>query len=254
MKQFSLLALLITVFFSCKDEEVQIQSVSSCIGDPEPNDWTGTCADFSYDTAKVCSCADMGSFKLEESSLEYLPLYCKEIGEVISFENDKGEMLHLEVSVKAYKRYSSLHYSYKPCADNSTKVNTYLLEFEQLSIWLKSETNGLQLLLSLKTKPDLAQHGEGRVGDFLEITRRKNSNYWTIDLTAVVNQRNLSYHETFSQEYYEQIELLGKTFRRVISTDISYHVDPKPYKYYYTAEQGLVGFIDQSGVLWRIVD
>ena len=256
MKHLSLLALLFSVFFSCKEkvEVEEVQSVSSCIGEPEPNPWSGSCDDYSYDTSKVCSCANMGSFKLEESGVEYLPMYCKAIGEVISFENDKGETLNLEVSEKAYNRYTSMHYAYQPCADNPSKVNTYVLEFEQLSIWLKSETNNLQLQIALKTKPDLVQHGEGRVGDFLEITRRKSSNYWSVDLTAVVNQRNLSYHEAILQEYYEQIELLGKTFNKVISQDISYHVDPKPFKYYYTAEQGLVAFIDQSGVLWRIVD
>jgi hypothetical protein len=253
MRQPLFLTLLLAVFFSCKDKE--IPPVSSCIGEPAPNFWRASCDNYPIDTSLVCSCNDMGSFKLEASSMECLPLYCKEIGDVIQYVNDKGETLNMVVSNKTYNQYSGFHSAYKTCFEDSPKVNVYHLDYEQLSVLLMSESTNLQLVITIKTIPDLSQHGEGRVGDFLEITRKKSSfGDWAVDLTAVVNQRSLSYHEEIFQEYYEQIELLGKTFNKVISHDVTHYVNSKPFKYYYTAERGLVGFVDQSGVLWRIAN
>lgn len=246
------LTLLLAVFFSCKDKE--IPPVSSCVGEIVPNFWRTSCDNFPIDTSAVCSCNDMGSFKLEASSIEYFPLYCKEIGDVIQYENDKGDVLNMVVSNKTYNQYSGFHSAYKPCFGDSPKVNVYHLDYEQLSVLLISESTNLQLVLAIKTIPDLSQEGEGRVGDFLEIARRKTFGDWAVDLTAVVHQRSLSYQKEIFQEYYEQVELLGKTFSKVISHDVSNYANSKPFKYYYTAERGLVGFVDQSGVLWRIAN
>lgn len=169
----------------------------------------------------------------------------------IRYKNEKGETIDLKVDDKTYLKSNAVYSSAVSCPGDSTKTTGYCIEFEQLVIGLREQTGKLDLSISILTKPDMRNPGAGRAGDFLNITRKKGNNLFS-ELSFVLNQRTLTYEEEFNQAHLDQIELLGKTFSDVITNDITLFVNPKPYKYYFNQEVGLIGFVDSDGVLWVI--
>lgn len=53
----------------------------------------------------------------------------------------------------------------------------------------------------------------------------------------------------FQPQYCESV---GNKITYKNENGVSLFVDPKPYKYYFNKEIGLIGFVDSSGVLWVI--
>lgn len=244
------LALFLAFSLSCGKKE-DAQQINPCVEDilspfPPP-----TCSDVKQ-TDYFCDVEFLGKYQLEESSKLFQPQYCEAIGNKITYKNDKGTLLDLAVYQKGYGETNVIHNSFVPCAGDTNKYKGYCIDYQQLWISLRSDQTGLDISMYVLTAPDYDNAAAKHVGDFLKITRKKSANAFWQDFYAVINRRSLSYDKTELQEYYPEIELLGRKFTEVISNDISLFVDPKPYKYYFNKEVGLIGFVDSAGVLWVI--
>lgn len=250
-KPLLLLTFLLAIVLSCRKENPP--SVSDCAGVPVNLIFSSDCNLFFIDSF-VCQVEDLGRFQLEEHSKTFQPLFCKPVGQFIKYVNEKGESVFVKIAAKQYSLLKGTQLAYPVCENDSTRRKAFCLEYEALEVGLESEEKGWQFEIAIKTIPDLVNPASGGVGDFIEIVRRTPLNFWSADMSAVVSQRTLSYARSFAQENYGTIELLGRSFQDVISKDLMYYSAPKPFKFYCNAEEGLVGFIDQEQVLWRIDD
>lgn len=249
MNKIFIFCLFAALFFSCKKKD-DPEPGNPCAGFVETPVFMTSCDNFP-DTKYFCSIEFVGNFQLEESSKAYQPQYCEPVGKSIRYRNEKGEAIELKIDDKAYQKSNVVYSTVSTCPGDSTKTVGYCIDFEQLQVGLREPTDKLDLTISILTKPDLRNPGPGNAGDFLVITRQKNNNLFS-EASFVLNKRTLSYEEDFNQAHLDQIELLGKTYTDVLTNDITLFANPKPYKYYFNKETGLIGFVNSDGVLWVI--
>lgn len=249
MNKIFICCLFATVVFSCKKKD-EPEPGNPCVGGVETPVFITSCDNFP-DTKYFCSIEFVGKFQLEESSKAYQPQYCEPIGKSIRYRNEKGETIELKIDDKTYQKSNAIYSAAFPCPGDSTKTVGYCIDFERLQVGLREQTDKLDLTISVETKPDMRNPGPGRAGDFLVITRTKNNILYS-DANFVLNKRTLSYEEDFNQVHLNQVELLGKTYTDVLTNDITFFANPKPYKYYFNKGTGLIGFVDSDGVLWVI--
>lgn len=249
MNKIFIFCLLATVVFSCKNKN-DVEPGNPCVGAVETPSFHLTCSD-DRSGEPFCEVEFIGDFRLEESSKAYQAQYCEPVGKIVRYKNVNGEVIELKIEEKSYQKSNAIYGVVPGCMGDSSKPVGYCIDFERLEIKMKSDSAGLDLTLSVQTRPDLQNPGQRRVGDILVVTRRLGNNAFAV-VSFVVNKRTLGYEEEFNQEHLDQIVLLGKSYSDLITNDITLFTDPKPYKYYFNKEVGMIGFVDQTGVLWVI--
>lgn len=251
MKTPALIALL-CLFFSCSKKEEKLPNpVLDCIGTVSTSIFQSNCEDFGPVT-ELCKIEQVGNFSIEDSSKVYMPQFCKEKGDLVVFQNGAGDKITMELTGKLYDSQVITYYSNIMCQTDSTKTIGICIENENLSIRMKAIDADLDLIIEISTIPDFEKSSIGQVSDILRILRVESANSYIIDFRAVLDQRTSSHANTFNQQFFEDITLLGKNYKDVISNDKT-HFD-NPYTYFYNKQAGLIAFSDPSGTMWRIID
>lgn len=246
MKQFTLLLLSLFLIFSCgKDDE----PAAACFEEPRVNDASTTCENFTTPTW-ACTTEAIGVFTLDENSKSFLPFFCNENKNIFNYRNESGATKVFDVDQRTYLRNIVAYDSGQPCTNDNTKNTAYCIDYEEANIRMIS-TDGISITTSVYTRPDFVNQSGNNAGDFLQIARIVNGNF-IVDFLAVVSQKSLTFEETPEQEFYSSIDLVGTTFNDVISIDISNSSTRGTFKYYYTKDQGIVGFVDGSGTVWSL--
>ncbi len=254
MKNSIILFLCILLHFSCSKEEEPIKETLACIGSVQTNNILPRpgCEDFTFSDSIICDVINVGTFTLEASSKMFMPQYCQNIGDQITFINESGGEINFEIKSKSYNRTAATYSTSFGCEDDSIGIGSIGLcvDSESISIQLDAIEKNLDFTISISTIPDITVPEVGKVGDQLLISRSDESGF-TFDFRAIINQRTLAYDRTSNQEFDQTLEVNGQTFSDVISKDISSFITPT-FKYFYNAEIGLLGFVDKEGVSWRI--
>lgn len=250
MNKIFILCLLATLVFSCKNND-EAALGNPCAGVVESPDWLITCYTDRGIEPHYCSIVFVGDFELEEISKAYQPQYCEPSGKTVRYKNVSGGIIDFKIMGKAYQKANAIYSGAPGCKGDSSKFVGYCIDYERLDLRMKSDSPDLDLSLSIQTQPDLRNPGPGRVGDFLVITRKLSAGAFA-PTSFVINKRTLSYEEEMNQVFLKKVELSGNTYLEVLTNDITFSADPKPYKYYFNRDVGLIGFVDPSGTLWII--
>ena len=247
----TIILLITIIFFQCsKDNDTLLQPIN-CISTADlPLGGLPIC-DNSGSMMYLCEVYSVGNYTLDPSSKKYMPLFCKDIGSNFIYQNNIGEEIIFTLKQKQNKKYATTYNTFQPCQLDSMKSIGYCIISDEVSYNLKAESNSLELMINLKTVPDINLTKTGYVGDILEILRKREPSGYYVDFSSVVTQRSLSYTNKFNQEFYTSIDILGTKYYNVISNDVSHYSTPI-YKYYYNNEIGLVAFRDTSGITWKL--
>jgi hypothetical protein len=240
------------LMISCSKDMVKVNLPITCIGTARPYNGNSPC-DYRFDTMYICQTENIGNFQLDDSSKEYMPLFCQNTGNSVLYENKLGEIIQLKIEAKTFYKSSSLYNTFTPCKNDSMRSLGYCFENERITVALKSINSDLNITFDIYTAPEIRVPFTGQIGDFLEINRKLDSTRYSVDFIAVVKQRSLSYDKVSLQEFYSSIDILGNNFKNVISNDITKYQVPL-YKYYWNKEVGLVAFADTTGTIWKIVN
>ncbi len=242
------------LFYGCSDDEMGTPlNELSCLGDASTPIVQSDCDNFPLNP-QICESVYVGDYTLEEESRKFLPQFCRGIGDRDIYVNANGEKVEMEVVLKNFINTHSLRNTFMPCENDSTKNIGACIGLEAALMKMRSLDSTIELNLQLHTKLSSGDPLSGKVADYVEISRAAGNNTFVLDFSVIVNERDVGNDPSPFQENLGAIDLLGESFDDVISSDISFFNDPKPFKYYYNWEVGLIAFQDSDGVLWRIQD
>ena len=243
-----LFAVLTASLFACRKENLR-NPVLDCIGDVESTFISTGFCDADKIPDFLCEVEDFGEIVLAEESKTFLPQYCEDIGSVLIFENATGEEITYRISSKDYTPLGIIYNKFESCPGDTTKFIGACLSTEALSITLDADDSWSQFIIRLN--PQLDRSFDGSYGDFLSINNRIDSTAWGTTFEVIINQRNLDRAETANQEFYPNIQLNEEIYQNVYSHDLI-HPLWESYKFYYTKNEGLIGFEDLDDVLWTL--
>lgn len=196
----------------------------------------------------ICSSKHIGDYKLEDSSKLYMPQFCEEIGNILVYEDNKGNTLNFKLAFKSFfKTYGSQTKDY--CMNDSSKYIINCINVEKATLLLKSETANLTLAIDICTIISRKDSVPNQIADILEVSRYIGPNYYTTELTSIINQRTYPISEFPRQEQSPSLIINDKKYFNVLSNDISSWPYPS-FKYFYNIEFGLIAFKDLFGVTW----
>ncbi|MBK8966001.1 MAG: hypothetical protein IPM36_04855 [Lewinellaceae bacterium] len=243
------LGLFLTLTISCKKEPTPETSFFDCTGKSDPPAVILDCSGFINGSLLFCKTTHVGDFELDEQSKRFMPQYCKQLNDVLEFQHANGESFVFKVLEKTYRQQHLIYNTGETCPDDTSNYSGVCIGSEVLRLTMRSDTPALTLTIELATKPDVLDKTNGKVGDYLSVFRWTSATSYYVDFEAVASQRTLPYATLPLHEFYPELTLLGKTYKNVISRDISLFSN-KPYKIYVNQEVGLIGFENKPGNLW----
>jgi hypothetical protein len=240
-----------------------IHLISACCKNPDNLGSTSAeCLNEAKDTSHLglfqgqfpsfyCDVQHKANLLLEESSKDFLPQFCQELGEVLTYKNINGQSIVFTIKAKSFLNNFAIT-SRDKCYDDSTKSIGYSFFEEKGFITFESDVPKIKLYLELNAFPENGWNYDGKFGDMLSILRldTTTSGSYYNDFTAIVNKRTLSYETNTRQEFYDSIVLKGKNYENVLSCIP--HPIGNYLKFYYTKEIGLIGFEDKDGIVWTL--
>lgn len=246
------LLLLSFIVLSCNKMDVEKESnVLNCIG--EINDLeTETCETDSITSEGICDFHYIGSYTLPDESIQYLPQYCCELNTLIEYKNSEGEIIEFKLTDKDYLRKKSGYKASDWCEDGSLRRKGICLSHDEVFIEMHAVDLALELLICVKTVPDVSYLEDPKIGDILEVYKNDPHRTGDFDFLSIINQRTLNNGKFSLEEHFENIELNGETFNDVISNKVPEYYDK--FRYYFNKDKGMIGFEDDDGVLWTIND
>lgn len=244
MNKLILLFATILIIFSCKKDEPD----PGCLEQPLDIIGNTTCQNLTLPDV-VCEAQDIGTYQLDDLSKSYIPSFCEESLNIVSFVNLDGEVQRFNILTKTFIKTGSITNSGIPCANDSSKVIAYCIQNEEINLRMSSG-DGHDFTIVVKTNPQFENQTGDKVGDFLQISARLPTGELVIPFLAVVNQRTLDYTETPSQRFDATRQVGDNIYENVISNDPA--ITPSDYRFFYTQTEGLIGFRDLEGELWTL--
>lgn len=236
--------------FACKKAEIR-HPVLDCIGEVDtPLIATSLCLEENFPVS-ICEAESFGEVLLEEDSKIFMPQYCSSIGDYFIFKNESGEEKVYELTQKKYAPFSIMYNTLNPCPNDPDKYKGICLSTDHLKLTLDELDGYSQFILRINT--GLNRNFDGTYGDFLTISNKIDSTTWSANFEIVINQRSLDHDAEDYQEIFPEINLNGVNYKEVLSYDIS-KLTGQNYKFYYTKEQGLIGFKDFDEIIWTLLE
>ena len=226
-------------FLSCNTEEIIPFTPSGCIIDYELEDRTDQpCTIHSQN----CVPTEVpGNFYLIERARKFLPQSCLEIGDKVFYENAAGDHVGFVITSKDHALIRSSYLSTPPCVD----MPDYCFRSEIYTLGMKSDDGLYHLSITLQV------FVRGNETNWIQ---RDGMNIQDLNLPGSANIFFLSLYIAMpsSNEYYQDYEVLGRTFKDVYSVEPS-NTNDRAIKVFYNSDYGMVSFIDGDNVEWRIV-
>ncbi|MEL6864950.1 MAG: hypothetical protein AAFP19_11040 [Bacteroidota bacterium] len=233
-----------------KEDDEQLAPAVDCLGIAADFPNLSDCESLDNIHESICQMESFGFHALEAESKAFLSQYCLESGDRVFYRNELGDQMEFQLTSKNFSNSRIMLNTFEVCPMDSSRYIGYCLENEQAILVLNAVDRDLEFRVSLNTIPDIHSESTDNIGDRLQILRQNDSIH-IVDLSVIVNPRTLSYTETYSQEYYDSIDLLGETYTEVYSADINTVIHPT-FKYYYNKTFGLFAFVDTDQVLWKL--
>ena len=235
---------------SCKKEDnapIRNHEFGNCLKDEEPLSSEG-CNVFELQTSQYCEVIHSPHiFSLSETAGDWLPYYCCEKGDTIPYLNQQGKKINLSILGKSRSK-TGIQVIGK-CESDSSKNIIRCSNFEKAIIYIESALS--EQVLNLHLWPDFeADSLESlKLGAHLNIYNdagRTNNHIFSFP----VDWTNLTKPIPYDYQYIPEIEILGKTFFEVYT----HEEELKGFytKIYYNKEFGIVSFVDETGVQWRV--
>ncbi len=253
MKNIIILIFIVQFVTSCSDNSENFIAPSiECINEYKDTTDSGRCDFISEQFPDYyCEVQHIDEFVLEESSKEYLPQFCYQIGSVIKYKDNHDHFINFKIIDKWYK-YGINIYPIKNCVGDTAKSIGSCFGSERVFIVFESDSPKIRLIFELETFPANVLNYNGEFGDALSIVTLIGNGYYSTDFSVIVNKRTLSYEKFFHQEFYSVINLNNKNYKNVLSCNLK--LNEPSFTFYYSKEYGLIGFMDKDGKIWTLVE
>lgn len=250
MKHLLLSILFLLVLVSCKKEEID-EKISNCLLEEKEDGVTG-CIKENFgslydDYCEVIIVEDV--IRLSEDSKMWLPFYCYEVGEKIYYSDEQSNETFFSIERKNYSRLSAGYHNFETCLDSTNRKKLYCIDNEYASVTISSELLELEPTISVKSEIKLPFSIDSiKTGTSLEIRTLDSSGTITPHFNLTIEKEESMINSNI--KYYSEIEILGKHFFEVYSQKFDFFGGR--IKIYYNKEYGIVSFVDETGVQWRL--
>lgn len=249
------LFVILIFFIACTKESTEFNLKAEFCLDTTPSlgispndidsDFTTKCnGDFTIDSSNFCEVIQKETLLLENTAKCWIPQYQYDIGKIFTYNNASGQSINLRLSNKGHLLVNRITEGER-CELDSTKRVGHCNEIELYYISLIDSENEIEYYIEMRT----------RMIPFDDIDIFSPE----LLIVAVLSQNDargaLLYDKEFDAtellymhtEFSENKTLLNRTFSNVIC-----NARPIVNKAYYNKEIGLLGFEDDSEVLWVI--
>ncbi len=260
MKQF-LLLLTLPVFFACSKDNPQVSNLSknqtlsaACLKSEVPVDFNPQCY---FDSTRSCELVDVQEFfPFSDDNKEWLKTFCLNDFDRIFFHDEDGNETFLEISRNDYSTTRTTIQS-GACQTNPDQLKTYCIRTERASVEIRVPIASLSFNLSIRNIFDVDEFGKIEPSIVLEAITFEFSN--VPGESKFINHLGIltDSESQFAQEFFPKIDILGKTFTNVYSSEngnIFVPSDPDALKIFYNKEFGIVSFIDNNATQWVLND
>ncbi|MEM8525589.1 MAG: hypothetical protein AAGG68_13190 [Bacteroidota bacterium] len=245
----------IAVFGGCEKDQFSNLNISwetlNCLETERSEEQTGkpydTCTFTRSDSIKYCEVIDIGTVELDSNTKKFLPYYCLD-NEVLTFRNGRRSA-QFRVVRNGFAKIATRYVFSDSCQDNRSLMVCQVAE--AAGVTLISDDLDVDFSIGISTKINRRYPKSGAIGDFLQILRPNNPERtsYTQVMSLLITPRTYSL-ESSSQEFFESLELDGRTFTNVYSV---FRSEPSEnYKIYYNEKYGIVGLVDLEEKLWTL--
>lgn len=255
MKQLLFFAVFLLVLVSCKKEgETPSHDLvfGNCLQYEEPvtlSDCDRLRIDNNPDYCKEIHQGVI--FPLSETAGDWLPYFCLEKEDSISFVNSDNEFVHISIVDKIRKRVF-IDYTSEICENDSSRTRFYCSVREAIYIRIQSPLSEQRLMLNFTPYMEINGTSIQELPESLRIYNLLPASVTGVrrSLSIPFNWENNSQPLPYDYQYLPEIEILGKTFFEVYT----HKEDLNGFytKIYYNKEFGIVSFVDETGVQWRV--
>ncbi len=252
MKHFLFTSLFLLVLVSCQKEEentpIRNHEFGNCLKDEEPLNFE-ECVIYESDSVEYCEIAYPNAvLPLSEVAGDLLPYYCCEIGDKIPFINQMSESIDFRITAKWRRPTSINHLEDCELGSNLKKINCVSYESVWFEIGSDLTNSGIVLNLLPVYVDESLEFKE--LGEHLVIFNRFIRGLERNPFIIPADLNNLNSSLPYDFQYLPEIEILNKTFFEVYT----HEGDLKGFysKIYYNKEFGIVSFVDETGVQWRL--
>jgi hypothetical protein len=225
--------------------------VSDCLGEVRVNTSTVNCDNWELVHGdRFCAVTFLGELDLDSVSRGYIPSFCLKDSTILKFQNDRGELEEWVLDGKGYTEREVLQGKRGLCPNNSRKMAGYCFRTEQASVSLQKKDGVDNIIMFLEIEVDTTDPSNPNPGQgtSLNIWRLDNP-YANSKFKVIINQGSLTYSSLQGQVVHSSLIANGKEFRNVFTMEAPDYHDP--YTYYYTRTEGLIAYMDESGVVWH---
>lgn len=213
-----------------------------------PADFTFRDFENSFDSTYYCSLVYLDSvYALSDQTREHFPCFA---AEHFLYKSEDGEKIYLDIKNGEHYMgtfgFSSMH----KCLDNSNKVYYIGMDYEKIGYQIHNPIFFSNLKVYASVGP-VAPYSLNPVTrqTFSISSSKPNGQYITYiqHFRAEIDKDGIIIDDKL--EFFPEKELLGKIFKDVYtynSTDIG------AIEIFYNKSEGIVGFTDKNGKLWRL--
>ncbi len=231
------------LLISCgKDEEIIDESRPSCLGDV-PTAF-GNCS--GNHTVAYCDVVELDKqFVIPDNILQWLPNNCDGAGAVQIYSTVDDRLQEFTLNNKSHNTQHLVFPSDEFCSDTEDGVLAYCAETELLSLQYTSDLFSSTFSLSVSTSyiPPFTSSSEPDRQISIATYSPTYVRHFVLSQSVFFNSGEVT---------FDEIEIAGRNF-----TDVRSYVNPLTegdhVQFFYTMEKGIVGFIDQAGDEWALV-
>ena len=246
-----LFSLCLFVFLACSDEEGgsrEIQDVEACLGTARTNVFFANCAYINIDEDPLICEVNVGqTFELSESSINLAQNYCDPVGQVYVFEASDGEQVEITLFEKSFENFSIVENTFESCPLDPSRSIALCHGVERISLAFRDMYNQFSFNVIIDvgsfSSNDMTTTFQEKLSVYSE---EESTPLGSLESIMVLDDPN---HFLYA-ETYDEIVLNGRSYYNVFETRAG--IVGGSSKYFFNAEYGFLGFIDDGSKLFTI--
>ena len=215
---------------------------------------------FSCKNKNLCD-PEFHEFNISPETKEWLP--DEIIKDDISFQNNNGEILVFTKEYTSHNEHNKIFSN--PCGKDDSKSET--INYERIFTKYIS-SNGLNFSMATNISNTVCGWGNVKEVKLVENVQASISR-WAPDTTSIISIGHLTiitkfinacstenFCSIFPAKHNDQIEINGTTYNNVYTDDRPGHEnsDYPLAEIYFQKGKGIIGFVDEVGIVWEKID
>jgi len=237
------------------DKEFANHLFANCLLEEEVEDRiSGMCSTGTFDSL-FCETVDVeGVTTISDAAKEWLPYFCCEPGDIVSFKSQNSFFVQFTVEEKLFASASHSYNGLDECDIDPDLHRLYCIDHE--TAWVRMSSEGLDITLTMSLNIEFERPFSDTIknGTSIRVASFESNGSLFIQNThfyAIVDPGNLTPINPSNLEFNEELTIFDEIFTNVYTYTIPDNEDF--LKMHYSKEYGLVGFVVKTGREWALV-